>query len=224
MKNYIFDFDGTLADSKLCSVVATKGAFEEFGLNIPSTEQIEHFMGIPIEISFREMTDHVFTDESFNRLLQIFREHYRASENDTLTTFPGIPEVLQKLTSEEKQLFVVSSKKSDVLLRNLQTLKIDTYFKDIIGSDKVTHYKPHPDGILKVMKQYGLTQEETVMIGDAIFDLQMAKSANVFSCGVTWGSHKREKLLNEEPTFLIDEVNQLAQMEDFRLKNFQPLK
>ena len=56
------------------------------------------------------------------------------------------------------------------------------------------------------------------MIGDAVFDLQMAKSANVASCGVTWGSHKREKLLEEEPTFLIDEVNQLLQLENFRFK------
>ena len=218
MNNYIFDFDGTLADSKFCSVIATQDAFKEFGLNVPSNEQIEHFMGIPIEVSFKEMTDYVFTDESFNYLLQIFRKHYKANENDTLAVFSNIPELLQELKSEGKQLFVVSSKKSDVLLRNLQKLKIDIYFKDIIGSDKVTHYKPHPEGILRIVELYDLNKEETLMIGDAIFDLQMAKSANVASCGVTWGSHKREKLLEEEPTFLIDEVNQLLQLEDFRLK------
>ncbi|RLL48455.1 HAD family hydrolase [Oceanobacillus piezotolerans] len=218
MKNYIFDFDGTLADSKLCSVIATQSAFKEFGLNVPSTEQIEHFMGIPIEVSFKEMTDYVFTDESFNYLLQIFRNHYKANEIESLVVFPNIPELLSELKAEDRQLFVVSSKKTDVLIRNLQKLNIDTYFKDIIGSDKVKHYKPHPDGVLKIVKLYDLIIEETVMIGDAIFDLQMAKSANVASCGVTWGSHKREKLLEEEPTFLIDEVNQLLQLEDFRLK------
>lgn len=56
------------------------------------------------------------------------------------------------------------------------------------------------------------------MIGDAIFDLQMAKSADITSCGVTWGSYRRENLLMEEPTFLIDEVHQLLQLEDFYLK------
>lgn len=209
MDNYIFDFDGTLADTKLCSVIATQEAFKEFGLSVPSSRQIEHFMGIPIEVSFKEMTDYVFTDESFNKLLQIFRKHYKANEIKTITVFPDIPELLQKLKSLGKQLFVVSSKKSDVLLRNLQKLNIDNYFKDIIGSDKVTYYKPHPEGILRIVDLYNLDKKETIMIGDAIFDLQMAKSAKVASCGVTWGSHKKEKLLEEGPTFIIDEVKQL---------------
>ncbi|CAM5179477.1 HAD superfamily hydrolase (TIGR01509 family)/HAD superfamily hydrolase (TIGR01549 family)OS=Ureibacillus acetophenoni OX=614649 GN=SAMN05877842_11363 PE=4 SV=1 [Ureibacillus acetophenoni] len=47
------------------------------------------------------------------------------------------------------------------------------------------------------------------MIGDAIFDLQMAKSAGVVSCGVTWGSHKKDLLLTEEPDYVIDEIGEL---------------
>lgn len=212
MKHYIFDFDGTLVDSKRCSVLATRQAFRELGLTEPSEEQIEHYMGIPIEVSFKEMADIEFTDAPFEKLLVTFRKAYKELENETLTVFTGIPEVLQKLVQQEKQLFVVSSKKSEVLLRNLQTLQIDTYFKDIIGSDKVTHYKPHPAGILKLIELYNLNPEEMIMIGDAIFDLQMAKAAGVQSCGVTWGSHSKEKLQKEHPTFLIDEVKQLASL------------
>ncbi|MCM3477870.1 HAD family hydrolase [Caldifermentibacillus hisashii] len=220
MRNYIFDFDGTLADSKKCSVLATQEAFKEFGLDVPSSEQIEHFMGIPIEVSFKEMTDYKFTEESFESLLQIFREKYKAFENDTLTVFPNVPEVLNNLKSKGKQLFVVSSKKTNVLLRNLETLKINTYFKDIIGSDNVTNYKPHPEGILKLVKLHHLKKEETVMIGDAIFDLQMAHAAGVASCGVTWGSHKKEKLVKEQPKFLIHEVKQLLVLEECMLNEY----
>lgn len=212
-KNVIFDFDGTLADSKQCSVLATQQAFSEFGLVEPSPELIEHYMGIPIEVSFKEMAEIEFTEESFQELLINFRKAYKEHENDALSVFPYIPKVLERLVEEGKQLYVVSSKKSDVLLRNLQTLKIDTYFKDIIGSDKVSHYKPHPAGILKIMELYELNNEETVMIGDAIFDLQMAKAAGVNSCGVTWGSHGKEKLQEENPTFLVDDVKQLLELE-----------
>lgn len=218
MQNYIFDFDGTLADSKQCSVIATQEAFKQFGLDIPSPEQIEHFMGIPIEVSFKEMANQEITEEAFESLLQMFRNHYKAVENDTLITFPHIPEVLQQLHESKKRLFVVSSKKSDVLLRNLTTLNIDRYFEDIMGSDKVTQYKPHPAGILKLVELYHLDPAETVMIGDATFDLQMAKAANVASCGVTWGSHGREKLLTEQPAFLIDQVEQLLELDvDFQV-------
>ncbi len=41
----------------------------------------------------------------------------------------------------------------------------------------------------------------------------MAKAAGVHSCGVSWGSHSKEKLQGEEPTFLIDEVKQLVALE-----------
>ncbi|WP_146551675.1 HAD family hydrolase [Rummeliibacillus sp. SL167] len=217
IKNLIFDFDGTLADSRQCSVLATQQAFIEFGLKKPSEKQIEYYMGVPIEVSFKKMATTGFTDESFEKLLTIFRQAYKNLENKTLSTFPNIPNVLESIASSGKQLFVVSSKKSDVLLRNLQTLNINTYFKDIIGSDKVTHYKPHPEGILKLMDFYQLNADETVMIGDTIFDLQMAKSANVFSCGVTWGSHSKEALQEERSTFLVDEVNQLAMLEELWL-------
>ncbi|MGE6256938.1 HAD family hydrolase [Heyndrickxia sporothermodurans] len=212
MKNYIFDFDGTLADSKQCGVIATQEAFRSFGLEVPSEQQIEHYMGIPIEVSFKEMANEELTDSSFEELLRVFRKCYKAVENDTLVAFPHIREVLQQLFQKDKQLFVVSSKKSDVLLRNLQALEMDAFFKDIIGSDKVTHYKPHPAGILKLIELYQLKKTETVMIGDATFDLQMAKAAHVFACGVTWGSHGKEKLLSEQPTFLIDEVGQLLEL------------
>lgn len=209
MQNFIFDFDGTLADSQQCSVVATRKTFEEFGLSIPSEEVIEYYMGIPIEKSFKEMSERILTDEEFNQLLQTFRKNYKEVENDLLNVFPFIPEVLNTLRQTKKLLFVVSSKKSDVLLRNLQTLSIDHYFHEIIGSDKVTNYKPHPEGILKIVEDYQLNKETTIMIGDATFDLQMAKSAGVNSCGVTWGSHPEEKLAEENPTFLIQNVQDL---------------
>lgn len=48
-----------------------------------------------------------------------------------------------------------------------------------------------------------------MMIGDAIFDLQMGKAANVKTCAVTWGSHSVEQLSAENPDFIIDEALQL---------------
>ena len=55
-KNIIFDFDGTIADSKKCSLIATKKAFSDYGLEEPSDSQIEYYMGIPIEKSFDLMS------------------------------------------------------------------------------------------------------------------------------------------------------------------------
>lgn len=42
--NYIFDFDGTLADTKKCGEVATQSAFKACGLTEPSSKEITHYM------------------------------------------------------------------------------------------------------------------------------------------------------------------------------------
>ena len=99
-----------------------------------------------------------------------------------------------------------------MLYRNLQKLKFDHYFTDWIGSDQVEHYKPHPDGILKIVEHYSLTVNECAMIGDAIFNLQMGKAAGCKTIGVNWGSYSKEQLLKENPNFFAHDVKDLYQL------------
>ena len=212
MKNYIFDFDGTLADSERCSILATQAAFQQQELDVPDEERIRYFMGIPIERSFKEMAQKELSTAEFADLLSIFRKMYQQFEQESLRLFPGMDHVLNTLCSQQKNCFVVSSKKSDVLLRNLQSLHIAQYFKDIVGSDKVTNYKPHPEGLQLLLKLYGLEAVESVMIGDAIFDIQMGRSAGIKSCGVSWGSHGQAELLAEKPDYFLHQVADLLKL------------
>ncbi|WP_213606850.1 HAD family hydrolase [Staphylococcus capitis] len=207
-KNLIFDFDGTIADSKECSIVATQKSFKERGLEEPTVNLIEYYMGIPIEKSFSLMSSVDLDDHQLEALIKTFRQNYKEVESSYLKLYKHMTEQLQSL-SKDKQLFVVSSKKTDVLIRNLEILDIDHLFTEVIGSDKVKHYKPSPDGINYILNKYQLENEETIYIGDAIFDMQMANSAKVASCAVTWGTHSIEELKSENPTYIIHEVTEL---------------
>ncbi|WP_338086408.1 HAD-IA family hydrolase [Liquorilactobacillus mali] len=126
-----------------------------------------------------------------------------------MTLFNGILPTLQTLTQRSKSLYVVSSKNSVALLRNLENLKIKKYFTDVIGSDQVQHFKPAPDGVLSIINKYHLNSDDCIMIGDAIFDLRMGKSAGVHTCGVTWGAHDPYSLLKEKPDFLLSKAEEL---------------
>ena len=55
---------------------------------------------------------------------------------------------------------MVSSKHSTALKRNLEFLEIASYFEGVIGSDQVKNYKPAPDGVLYIVKQYGLSTKQ----------------------------------------------------------------
>ncbi|WP_413627915.1 HAD family hydrolase [Fructilactobacillus vespulae] len=213
MQNYIFDFDGTLADSGETGVVATQKAFADLGLPEPTAADISYYMGIPIEVSFKKMAPgHEFSDAEFEKLLQVFRKYYQELESKMLTLFPGIKEMLAELQTEQKGLYVVSSKHSKTLLRNLKSLGIDAYFTNILGADNVQNFKPAPDGVLQVLELDNLDPDQTVMIGDAIFDLQMGKAAGVHTAAVTWGAHDRDSLAKEQPDYLIEQPADLTKL------------
>ncbi|GEK33015.1 HAD family hydrolase [Kurthia sibirica] len=209
MHTYIFDFDGTLADSKQCSILATQQAFASLDLPIPSVESIEYYMGIPIERSFIQMATKSLDEEEFTQLLITFRMYYKQFEMESLTVFPQIPFVLEQLAQQNIRCFVLSSKKTNVLERNLQMLGIDHFFVAAIGSDQVAHYKPHPEGIQLLLNKYHIHAENALMIGDAIFDIQMGQAANIKTCAVTWGSHSSETLAAENPSVMISKPIEL---------------
>ncbi|WP_429967025.1 HAD family hydrolase [Enterococcus sp. AZ173] len=200
----IFDLDGTLLDSRECSIKATKAAFTEMGLKVPSEVVIEHYMGIPIEESFFKMSEQPLDQETATELIRIFRTYYQTYEESTLNVFPEIPHVLEILMKRKVPCFVVSSKKTAVVKRNLAAQSLVAFFEEIIGSDAVSHYKPHPEGIDKVVTHYQFDPSRTIMVGDAIFDIQMGKAAGVKTIAVTWGSHDAKKLSAEKPDALAE--------------------
>lgn len=205
MKNYMFDFDGTLADSGDTAVFATQKTFNDFGLVEPSSDQIRGYMGIPIEKSFPLMG----ATKDLDAMFTTFRQNYQALEADNVKLYPKIKEVLAELKARDKQIYAVSSKHSEALRRNLELLGIAIYFDDLVGSDQVDQYKPAPDGIELLLKRYALSKRETVMIGDAIYDIQMGQAAGVKTAGVFWGAFDWEAVLEQKPTFALATVEQL---------------
>lgn len=210
--NYFFDFDKTLASSGDASVKATKQAFKDNGLTVPETDAILSYMGIPAEISFPKMADKPLSKEAAQKVVDRFREVYSNYELESTKLYPGIREMLEKLTALHKNLFIVSSKKTDAVERNLKNLDIYKYFNDVVGCDQVENYKPASDGILLLLKRHQLTRDDSLMIGDAKYDLQMGKAAAISTCGVTWDAYDVDSLKAENPTYLINDPADLVKI------------
>ena len=66
--------------------------------------------------------------------------------------------------------------------------------------------------IYVLLERYGLDPKQTVMIGDAIYDIQMGHAAGVKTAGVYWGAFDWEAILEQKPTFALIKVQQLDEI------------
>ena len=202
----LFDFDGTLADSAQCSILATQAAFTAQHLPAPDAAAIVHSMGIPIETAFRSLGAAALSDAAYAALLADFRRYYSDYTADHVRLFPGISALLAK--AQHKPLAIVSSKRNARLRDNSTRLGIDGYIDVCIGSDQVTHYKPHPDSVHVALAALGYhgAPEAVITVGDATGDIRMGQAAGIRTCAVTWGAHDATTLAAARPDTLVHDV------------------
>lgn len=212
MQNYLFDFDGTIVDSRQVVLKSTRTMCQKIGLPVPTDDVILNYMGIPLEAMVPDMVmkaGKTFSPADYDRAYTIFRKAYRTHEFELTTVFPHMKDTLAKLQQRGHQLFIVTSKNSHSLVLGLQKFGLTQYFTGTVGSDNVAHFKPAPDGVLKILNEYHLKADESVMIGDAKYDLQMGNAAGVHTCGCTWAAFSVANLKREHPDYLIDDPEEL---------------
>jgi len=170
---------------------------------VPTSAEIVDYMGIPIEVSFAKMVQEDLDEAALEDLYTVFREQYQQAEQVGMTVFDGMSATLTQLRARGDRLFVVSSKHSIALQRNLDQIGLGSSFDAVSGSDLVAHYKPAPDGILNLLQRFDLDPNTSVMIGDAKYDIQMGRRAGVATAGAMWGAADPAAVQAESPTYLL---------------------
>jgi phosphoglycolate phosphatase len=79
----------------------------------------------------------------------------------------------------------------------------------VVGAADVENHKPHPESVHMTLEQLSIPLDHAVVIGDSIFDLDMAKNAGVDAIGVTTGLHSKEMLAKSEPTHIVDGLHEV---------------
>ena len=88
---------------------------------------------------------------------------------------------------------------------------VESCFSLVIGADNVIKAKPDPEPVLKVLSAFGISADETLVVGDMGVDIQMGKAAGAKTCGVTWGNGSREDLMAAGADFIIDSMSELCE-------------
>ncbi len=209
LKLLLFDFDGTLADTRQAIVLAKQEAMRRLGLTVLSEEACASTIGLTAKAGFLKlypgMSD-VQADECTALYRQLFEE-YRLKVPPTL--FDGVTETLQALQAQGKTLTIATARNKASLMEFLDILHLKEYFDYVLCGEDTQRLKPHPDAVLKTLEELHFAPEEALMIGDMTMDIEMGKRAGVYACGVTYGNGSREQLLAAGADVVIDSMQEL---------------
>lgn len=201
----VFDCDGTLVDSQHTIVAAMSAAWEAKGLLGPEPEAVRRVVGVPLIVAIAELLPEAGADDHVT-LSRYYREAFhelRQAPDYHEPLFPGAVEALDALEASDFVLGIATGKSRRGLEATLARHGLGGRFVTVQTSDQGPG-KPSPDMLLRAMAEAGAGPRTTVMIGDTVFDVEMAIAADAFAIGVGWGYHDSEELRVAGAAVIVD--------------------
>jgi len=208
----LFDCDGTLTDSHGAIVKAMQQAFVESGLPAPGSKAVQGVIGLSLSAAIEMLS----ADRARNENIAENYRRYYVVEESKLSLYPGVIETLKELARRGYWMGIVTGKSKPGLLRVMKQFDLHDYFLVVRTADCCLS-KPDPAMALECMDELGVVAEKTTLVGDAVFDMQMATSADSRAVGVSFGVESAETLFAEGAIDVVDDFPAL-------LAHFPPLK
>ncbi|KEZ63806.1 HAD family hydrolase [Pseudomonas amygdali pv. tabaci str. ATCC 11528] len=216
-RNYdllIFDWDGTLADSVGRIVLAMRTAAIETDLEVRDDPAIKGIIGLGLPEAIRTLYPQI-SDNQVIDFRQRYADSYMAMDNVPSPLFEGVLESMQAFREDGYRLAVATGKARRGLDRVLQANGWGDYFDATRAADE-TASKPDPLMLNEIMAHCDVAPQRSLMIGDASFDLLMARNAGMDSVAVGYGAQSLESLRQFQPRLAIEHFSELRTWLDGR--------
>jgi len=207
----MFDMDGTLIDTHGLISEHMATAFTHNGLPEPTPADVRQIIGLSLHVAIGQLSqskDAVFVD----RLVDSYRTAYRESlehHTDREPLYSGARDALDRLHARPEMLLGIATGKGlSGVHRILGNHGIAGHFVTLQTPDH-NPSKPDPGMLLSAMRETGASPNETIMIGDTVFDIELAVNAGCRAVGVTWGYHEPADLLRAGAGAMIDSYDEL---------------
>jgi len=194
IKAVIWDLDGTLLNTLDDLAASTNAALVSCGLPARTTDEVRRFVGNGLhKLIERAVPEGGEAHPKFDQVYDGFVKHYAEHSRDHTAPYEGIIDVLDTLAERGVQLAIVSNK-IDFAVKSLSRDYFGSRMQSAVGDDPSRRKKPAPDSVQEAMRQLGVSEEETVYVGDSDVDVMTAANAGIPCIGVTWGFRSEECL------------------------------
>ncbi len=203
----VFDFDGTLMDTRAAIVETTMRTMEAAGAPAPEPADVTARIGLALPVVLTELAG---PGHGADGLCALYRAIFATCAPGRSEVFAGILELLDELRGRGVSLAIATNRSRDSAVAILQEHGMATMFAAVIGGTCVGQPKPHPAMLQHVIDEVGVAAERTLMVGDTIYDVEAGRAAGVATCAVTYGMHDRARLQTAAPTYIADAPRQVT--------------
>lgn len=207
----IFDFDGTLGDTRRNIVMTLQQTMQEMHLPLIDEARCAATIGLTLKDSFKTLFPQLI-DEEAEECAATYRRIFEVNKKKMVPQlFPHVAETLAELQRRGITMSVASSRNTTSLRGFLKDMGIEQYISYVLGAEDVTKPKPDPEPVLKTLEAMNIPASEALVVGDMPVDILMGRNAGTRTCGVTYGNASRQQLEEAGANFVIDDMEELIE-------------
>jgi phosphoglycolate phosphatase len=210
----VFDYDGTLFDTRPAIVHCIQRTFAEAGRPLLDVDAIAATVGtgIPLHDTLTAL-EQGFADDrmTLEEMVGVYRRIYLAEAAPFLKPYIGVAETLQGLYADGIKNLVISNKGSAAIHKSLGESDLDLFVDMVFGDEPNLPKKPDPDILISHALPHfaGLAKDQILVVGDTETDLLFAKAAGVASCWASYGYGDPDRCRALGPDHIITTIEQL---------------
>ena len=207
----LFDLDGTLTNPRQGIGNSLKYALRQMHIDGYSDDILERFIGPPLQHGFKSLFG--LNERNTGLAVEHFRTYFGDKGWCENEPFQGILELLEELHLSGKRIYVVTSKLEKYAKMIVQHFEFDRYIDDLIGAEATGIHSGKGQLIVEILERNRISASPSiVMVGDTHYDMVGGKENEISTIGVTYGFGTRETLTECNPDYLVDSVDELAEL------------
>ncbi|WP_421593625.1 HAD family hydrolase [Shinella sp. M27] len=208
----VFDLDGTLIDTAHDLVASLNHTIGLEGLDPVGYGDLTYLVGHGGQVMIKRafsLRGRDITDGDLERMLDVFVEHYAAAMPGVSVPYPGLVEAMDRLSGSGYRLAVCTNKMEGLARRLIDGLGLTARFAAITGGDTFAVRKPDAEHLLGTVRLAEGDPKRTVMVGDSLNDILVARNAGVPSIGVPFG-YSDVPVAELEPSHVVTHFDELT--------------
>jgi phosphoglycolate phosphatase len=214
-KAIIFDLDGTLLDTVTDLADSMNASLAEAGFPVHSREEYIAMIGSGLRsLVSLALPPGSRVYDSVERVLAVMNRVYPARMTDATRPYPGIPGLLDEISSRGIPKAILSNKPEAMTIEIVKKLLGKWSFDLIIGSSARFPKKPDPKAALAIAESFGIRPGRMIFIGDSPIDVQTARNAGMIPVCVAWGYGDHDEMMKLGLKELIDTPEELVSVID----------